>query len=119
MKSRLFQVFGSLMVVTFALLAVVPVFGQSTSRSITLSREAKLGGQKVTQGKYTIAFDATKEGELAMLKDGREVAKAGYKLIPLGKQASDSAVIFVAAEDGSLKVRRIELKGLNVALQME
>lgn len=119
MKNRLFQALGSLMVATFGLIAVVPAFGQSTSRSITISREAKLGGQTVTEGRYTITFDGAKEGELAMVKDGREVAKSGYKLVPLEKEASKSAVIFVAAEDGSLKVRRIELKGLNVALQME
>ncbi|HYP26855.1 MAG TPA: hypothetical protein VE262_09065 [Blastocatellia bacterium] len=119
MKRGLFKASGSLIALAFAVLTVVPAFGQDTSRSITFSREATVGGQKVTQGKYTITFDKEKEGELAVLKDGREVAKSNYKLVPLGKDASDSAVIFVAAEDGSLLVRRIELKGLNVALQME
>lgn len=119
MKRGIIKTLGYLMVVGFAALATVPAFGQDTSRSITFSREAKVGGQTVTQGKYTITFDKEKEGELAVLKNGREIAKAGYKLVSLGKDASDSAIIFVAANDGSLQVRRIELKGLNVALQME
>lgn len=119
MKRGIIKTLGYLMVVGFAVLATVPAFGQGTSRSITFSREAKIGGQKVTQGKYTITFDKEKEGELALIRNGREVAKTGYKLVPLGKDAADSAVIFVAAVDGSLQVRRIELKGLNVALQME
>jgi hypothetical protein len=119
MQKRLFKALGTLMIATFALVASVPAFAQETSRSITFSREARVGGQKVSQGKYTITFDGAKEGELAVLKNGREVAKSGYKLVSLGKDASDSAIIFVAADDGSLVVRRIELKGLNVALQME
>src|SRR5215213_5202973 len=114
MQKRLFKGLGILMVGAFALMASVPAFAQETSRSITFSREAKVGGQKVRQGKYTITFDGGKEGELAVLRDGREVAKSAYKLVALGKDATDSAVIFVAAEDGSLMVRRIELKGLNV-----
>lgn len=119
MKRGIIKTLGYLMVVGFTVLGTAPAFGQDTSRSITFSREARVGGQKVSQGKYTITFDKEKEGELALLKNGREIAKTGYKLVSLGKDASDSAVIFVAADDGSLKVRRIELKGLNVALQME
>lgn len=119
MKRGSFKTPGALIVLAFVVLTIVPAFGQDTSRSITFSREAKVGGQTVTRGKYTITFDREKEGELAVLKDGREVAKSNYKLVALGKDASDSAVIFVAADDGSLMVRRIELKGLNVALQME
>ena len=119
MKRGISKTLGYLMVVGFAVLATVPAFGQDTSRSITFSREASVGGQKVTQGKYTIIFDREKEGKLALLKNGREIAKTEYKLVSLGKDASDSALIFVAAADGSLQVRRIELKGLNVALQME
>jgi hypothetical protein len=119
MVKRLFKALGILVMGAFALMASVPAFAQETSGSITFSREAKVGGQNVRRGKYTITFDGGKEGELVVLRNGREVAKSVYKLVALGKEASDSAVIFVAAEDGSLRVRRIELKGLNVALQME
>lgn len=98
---------------------LVTSFAQSGNRTIVLSRQAKLGGSVLTQGRYSIIFDEKKGGELSVLKDGREVVKATYKLVELGKVAQDTAVVFSAAADGTFQVRRIELKGMKVALQIE
>lgn len=106
----------------FALLIAVVsalAFGQSATRTLVLSRQAKLAGHALAQGKYTIAFDEKKDGEVTVSKDGKEVAKASYKLVELSKAAADSAVAYVAADDGSLKIRRIEIKGMKSALQFE
>jgi hypothetical protein len=118
MLNRASKFSRSLAVLALAILMTAPVFGQSASRSITISRDAMIGDQKIGRGKYTLVFDGEKEGQLSIQKNGREVARASYKLVDLGKEADDSAIVFAAAEDGSLKVRRIELKGLSSALQL-
>ena len=104
---------------TFALLLALAAsgMGQSTSRSFTVSREATLGGKVVAPGKYTLVFDKDKEGDVSVQKDGRELVKVAYTLNELGKEASDSAVIFAAGADGKLQIRRIEIKGMSKALQ--
>ncbi|HLG13570.1 MAG TPA: hypothetical protein VJH03_03470 [Blastocatellia bacterium] len=94
-------------------------FGQETNRTIVLSRQARLAGSVLTQGRYSVSFDEKKSGDLSLAKDGKQVVKAPYKLVALSKEAPDTAVVFAAASDGSLQVRRIELKGLKVALQIE
>jgi hypothetical protein len=116
---KLLKSFSITLLLALALMVSNSAFGQNTTRSLVLSRQAKIGGQSVSQGKYTAAFDEKKDGELTLAKDGKEIAKASYKLVELQKVPSDSAVVFVAADDGSLKVRRIEIKGLKSALQFE
>ena len=95
-----------------------PVFGQNKTHSVNISREAKLSGQVLSPGKYKIAFDEKNDGEAIVSRNGQEV-KASYKLVELGKSPSDSAVVFVADTDGSLKVRRIEIKGRKMAIEFE
>jgi hypothetical protein len=94
-------------------------FSQSVNRTVVITRAAKLGGQTINPGKYTVVFDEKKDGEVAVSKDGKEIVKASYKLLELAKAPADSAVVFAAATDGSLSVRRIEIKGLKAALQFE
>jgi hypothetical protein len=95
------------------------VSGQSVSRELVVTRDAKVGDKLLSKGKYSISFDDQKDGELSVVKDGREVVKVNYKLVDLGKDASNSVVVFAAASDGSYQVRRIELKGTKKALQLE
>ena len=97
----------------------IPASGQSVSRTLVITRAAKLGGQSLNPGKYTVVFDEKKDGELAISKDGKEILKASYKLHELDKAPAESAVIFAAAADGSLAVRRIEMKGMKTALKFE
>jgi hypothetical protein len=97
----------------------IQAFGQSVSRTLTITRAAKIGGQSITPGKYTVEFDEKKEGEVAISKDGKQILKASYKLTELDKAPADSAVVFAAATDGSLSIRRIEMKGMKAALQFE
>ena len=101
------------------ILMSVAAFGQNVSRTLVVSRDAKLGGVALAQGKYSIAFDDKKEGEAVITKNGREVAKATYKLVDLTKDASDNAVVFTINADGSFQVRRVEMKGSKMALQFE
>lgn len=118
MKRRFFSslVISALMVCSG--LIACPAFAQNTSRTITISREAKVGSQVLAQGKYTLTFNSEKEGELIISRGDKQVAKTAYSLVELGKNASDSAVVFSANPDGSLNVKRIELKGMKVALQI-
>lgn len=97
----------------------VEASGQSVSRELVVTRDAKVGDKLLSKGKYSISFDDQKDGELSVLKDGREVVKVNYKLVDLGKDASNSVVVFAAVSDGSYQVRRIELKGANKALQLD
>jgi len=94
-------------------------FSQTVNRTIVITRAAKLGGQSISPGKYTIVFDEKKDGEIAVSKDGKEIVKASYKLLELDKAPTENAVAFAAAADGSLSVRRIEIKGLKSALKFE
>ncbi|HWC76391.1 MAG TPA: hypothetical protein VG778_02960 [Blastocatellia bacterium] len=103
----------------FASLFAVPGIGigQTVSRSVVISRDAKLGGKVVSKGTYSLEFDKDKEGEATLSRNGREVSKVTYKLTALTDEADDSAVIFGTASDGSFEIRRIEIKGLKTALQ--
>lgn len=94
-------------------------FSQSVNRTVVITRAAKLGGQMINPGKYTVAFDEKKDGEVALSKDGKEILKASYKLLQLDKAPAENAVAFAPAADGVLSVRRIEIKGLKSALQFE
>ena len=94
----------------------IPTLAQSVTRPLAISRQAKLGGQTIQPGKYNIAYDEKKDGELIVSKDGKEVLKAAYKRVELTNAPADSAVVFAADGDGSLKVRRIEVKGTKTAL---
>ena len=119
MRDKLLKSFSLTMVLAVVSMIAFPAFGQTKTRTLVFSRPAKIGTQTVSQGKYTAAFDEKKDGELTLAKDGKEVLKASYKLVELDKAAVDSAVVFAAADDGSLKVRRIEIKGLKSALLFE
>ncbi len=105
--------------ITLGVIMSVAAFGQNVSRTLVFSRDAKLGGVVLDQGKYSIEFDDKKEGEAVITKNGREVAKASYKLVDLTKNASDNAVVFSVDADGSFQVRRVEMKGSKMALQFE
>ena len=119
MRDKLLKSLSLSLILTVGLALALPAFGQNITRTLTLSRPAKVGTQTVSQGKYTAAFDEKKDGELTLAKEGKEVAKASYKLVELTKPAADSAVIFTMADDGTFKVRRIEIKGLKSALQFD
>ncbi len=119
MRGKRLGVVALLLMAVIAFTASGTVFGQETSRSITITREAKLAGKAVSQGKYTITFDEKKEGELTVLKDGEEITKASYKLVELSKSASENAVVYRAAADGGLAVSRIEWKGMKTAIKID
>jgi hypothetical protein len=97
----------------------IPTPAQSVTRSLAISRQAKLGGQTIQPGRYNVAYDEAKDGELSVSKDGKEVMKTAYKRVELSNAPADSAVVFAAAGDGSFKVRRIEIKGSKTALVFE
>jgi hypothetical protein len=97
----------------------IPALAQNVTRTLAISRQAKLGGQMIQPGKYNVAYDEKKDGELVVNKDGKAVLKAAYKRVELNNVPADSAVVFAAAGDGSFKVRRIEIKGSKTALVFE
>ena len=109
------------LVVALAVIISVSIsaFSQSVNRTIVITRAAKLGGQSINPGKYTVVFDEKKDGEIALSKDGKEILKASYKLLELDKAPAENAVAFAAAADCSLSVRRIEIKGVKAALQFQ
>jgi hypothetical protein len=108
-------VLGMVMVLGFAAVA----FSQASSRSITINRDSKVGGQALPKGNYTIKFTEDKDGEVVVLKGKQEMVKAPYKLTKLEAAPADNTVIYAMAEDGSLRIKRIEFKGKNMALSLE
>jgi hypothetical protein len=118
MRGKRLRVVALLLMVASTFYTANSVYGQETSRSITITREAKLAGTTVSEGKYTITFDETKEGELKILKNGKAIATASYKLVELGKSAPENAVVYRAA-DGGFAVSRIELKGMKMAIKVD
>ena len=92
---------------------------QSVTRSLSISRQATLAGQALQPGKYNVAYDEKKDGDLVVTRDGKEVLKATYKRVELSNAPAESAVVFAAADDSSFKVRRIEIKGSKTALVFE
>ena len=96
-----------------------PVDAQEISRTITLTRDSKLGGQVLVKGDYSIKFVEGKDGELVVLKGRKEVLKASYKTMKLGQPAADTSVAYAANTDGSFLVKRIEFKGKSEAIVIE
>jgi hypothetical protein len=119
MRNKMVRSFGLSLMLALVSMIAFPAFGQSVTRTLVFSRQAKLGDQAISEGKYTIAFDEKKDGELTLLRGSKEILKANYKVVELDKAAADSVVVFTAAGDGSYKVRRIEFKGSKAALQFE
>lgn len=119
MKNRVMKFFSAALLVAMVGILAVSALAQSVSHTLVFSRPAKIGSQMIQPGKYAVAYDEKKEGELIVTKDGKEMLKAAYKLVELPSAPADSAVIFVAAGDGSFKVRRIEIKGSKTAVVFE
>ena len=119
MSNRLRTIFGS-MVMVVMLGGLTPlVSAQTVTHTLTFSRQAKIGGQVIQPGKYSVAYDEKKDGDLVITRDGKEVSKVAYKRMELNAAAADSAVVFAAAGDGGYKVRRVEIKGSKTALVFE
>lgn len=118
MHNKLAKSFGLALLVGIVSMIALPAFGQNVTRTLTVSRQAKLGGQSLSEGKYTVAFDEKKDGELTLSRGSKEILKANYKVVELDKPAADNAVVFTAA-DGGMKVRRLEFKGSKTALLFE
>ena len=96
-----------------------PVDAQEVSRSITITRDSKLGTQAITKGDYSVKFSEGKDGELILFKGKKEVAKVAYKSAKLSQPAPDNTVAYTAAGDGSFQVKRIEFKGKSDAIVLD
>jgi hypothetical protein len=119
MRKRINKVIGVALLAGLLAALTIPAAAQSVTRTLTFSRQAKVGSQTIQPGKYSIVYDETKDGDLVVLKDGKEVLKAAYKRTELASQPADSAVIFIAGDGGGYKVKRIEIKGSKTALVFE
>jgi len=119
MVNKIKKAFGLTLLAAVLSALAIPALAQNVTRSLTISRQAKLGAQMIQPGKYTVAYDETKDGEAVVAKDGKEVLKTAYKRVELNNAPAESAVVFVAAGDGTMKVRRIEIKGSKTALVFE
>ena len=119
MSNSIKKIFGAAFLTAILAALTIPGLAQNVTHSLAFSRQAKLGGQTLQPGKYNVAYDEKKDGEAVVTKDGKEVLKAAYKRAELSNVPADSAVVFVAAGDGSFKVRRIEIKGSKTALVFE
>jgi hypothetical protein len=91
---------------------------QEISRSITLKRDAKLGGQVLPKGEYSVKYVEGK-GELVFLQGKHEVLTATYKIGKLDKAPSTNLVVYTEQGDGSFELKRIEFKGKDSALVFE
>jgi hypothetical protein len=118
MKNRLKVILLSA-VILLGSSAPAPVFGQDSSKTVTISRDTKVGGQALEKGNYTVKFAEGKNGEVVFLRGKREVVKVSYEATKLTAPAADTSVIYKLAEDGSIKVSRIEFKGMDTALVLK
>lgn len=107
--------FGILTVVGLAM----PASAQEVTRSVRITRDSLLGGKQIAKGGYEIKFDETKDGELVLKKGKQEISKVNYRITKLNQPAIGDAVAYIAAEDGSFIVRRIEFKGKAEAIVFE
>jgi len=113
---------GSLFIVTlmvFGLVTAAPAEGQEVKRSVTINRDTTIGGQEISKGNYTLKFNESADGELVLIKSGKEVAKVNYKITKITKAPSESLVVYSLSSDGKYTVKRIELKGSEMAISFE
>ena len=95
------------------------VFSQEATKAVTISRDAKVAGQTLEKGSYTVRFMEGKGGELVFMRGKREVVKVSYEAAKLAAPAADNTVIYKLAGDGSVAVSRLEFKGLDTALVLK
>lgn len=107
------------MVFATGLAIASPVSAQEVSRTITITRDSKVGSQALLKGEYSVRFVEGKDGELVLLKGKKEVIKASYKVVKLDQNATDNSVAYTANADGSFRVKRIEFKGKNEAIAID
>lgn len=118
MKKLISSVLVSMVMAT-GLAVALPASAQEVSRTVTITRDSKLGGQALTKGDYSIKFVEGKDGDLVLLKGKKEVVKVAYKLTKLAQPAGNNAVAYDAGSDGSFLLRRIEFKGKSEAIVLE
>lgn len=116
MRRRIYSLVIALAMV-FGLTAATS-FAQEVSRSIVLKRDAKVGGQVLPKGEYSLKYSEGKE-ELVISRGKREVLSATYKIAKLDKAAPDTSVIYMQEADGTFQLKRIEFKGKDSALVLE
>jgi hypothetical protein len=107
------------MALVFGITTALPAWAQESSRTVKLNRASRLGGQSLPQGEYTVKFTEGKGGDAVFLRGKKEVVKAAYETTDLSAPASDTIVVFRAADDGSLQIARIEFKGMKTALVLK
>lgn len=107
------------LVLATGLAVASPVDAQEVNRTITITRDSKVGDQALMKGEYSVKFVQGKDGELVLLKGKKEILKAPYKIVKLDQPAADTSVAYTANADGSFRVKRIEFKGKNEAIVIE
>jgi hypothetical protein len=99
-------------------LITVSAFAQEVSRSISLKRDAKIGGQDLPKGEYDVKYVEGKD-ELVIAKGRRDVLTATYTIAKLDKAPAVTSVFYSQEADGSFRLKRIEFKGKDSALVFE
>jgi hypothetical protein len=107
------------LVIATGLAIASPASAQEVNRTVTITRDSKVGGQALNKGEYSVRFVEGKDGELVVLKGKKEILKASYKIGKLDQPAADNSVAYTANADGSFRVKRIEFKGKKEAIVIE
>ena len=115
MRKSVSVVLGLLLVIG---LVTVSAFAQEVNRSISLKRDARIGGQELQKGEYEVKYVEGKD-ELVIAQGSREVLTATYKIAKLDKAPSVTSVFYSQEADGSFHLQRIEFKGKKSALTFE
>jgi hypothetical protein len=112
--------------ISFLVLGLAVAFGlqaaavaQETSRTITISRDLKVGDVTLEKGQYTLKFVEGQEGEVIFARGKRDVLKATFTVMNLEKNPADNMVISSLATGGAYTLKRIEFKGRNAALAFD
>jgi len=119
MKKLISSLIVTMVMATGLAVASTPASAQEVSRTVTITRDSKLGGQALAKGDYSIKFVEGKDGDMVLLKGKKEVAKVSYKWTKLAQPAGNNAVAYDAGSDGSYLLRRIEFKGKSEAIVLE
>ncbi|HJQ24830.1 MAG TPA: hypothetical protein VKA60_13010 [Blastocatellia bacterium] len=115
--TKRFQMIALVLAMVFGLAVVASA--QDGGEKITIKRDTRLGSEVLPKGEYNLRFVDGDKGEVIFVQGKHEVLKATYTVTKLDKEASNSVIVSTLGNDGSFLLKRVELKGKNIAYVFE
>jgi len=108
---------SSLALLVLALLSTAG-FAKDYKKSWTIHEKVMVGQQVIEKGNYTVKF-SDQNGELIILRDGKEVARAPYEIVTLAKPSQTDLSSYTSSPEGMKKLNRLEFNGLPFAISIK